>query len=62
MDAVQNIVAKINKIIMLAKCTVLVIQHHCEQTFGTHLVGGRGEREPLSGDREFFRMAPRGRV
>ena len=29
-----------------AKCTVLVIQHHCGQTFGTHL-GGWERRSPV---------------
>jgi len=29
-----------------AKCTVLVIQHHCGQTFSTHLGGGEG-RSPV---------------
>jgi len=26
----------------VAKCTVMVIQHHCGQTFSTHLGGGHG--------------------
>ena len=42
------------------KCTVLVIQHHCCQTFSTHLGGGEGRSPVWRGcgaqPRDFFLM------
>jgi len=39
-----------------AKCTVLVIQHHCGQTFSTHL----GGKEVCSPARRGYGAQPRG--
>jgi len=35
----------------LAKCTVLVIQHHCGQTFGTHVGRWEGHSEGMVAER-----------